>query len=114
MAQASAEKLEHTRPTEKERVATERAGGKYAGAAFAKNERNRAISPEYQIMEVRESRWARAAPWRERGIRARVWRGKGGQAKRAFLEEVKGGVSGRKSSPGLSAEPWFHSKSGQT
>ena len=27
----------------------------------------------------RESRWARAAPWRERGeIRARTWRGKGG------------------------------------
>ena len=30
--------------------ATERAVGKYAGAAFAKRRRNRAVSPEYQIM----------------------------------------------------------------
>ena len=35
--------------------------------------------------------------------------GKGGQARRASLEEVKGSVSGRKSSPGRSAESWFHS-----
>ena len=45
--------------------ATERAVGKYAGAALAK--RNRAVCPEYQIMRGRESRWARAASWRERG-----------------------------------------------
>ena len=32
MAQASAEKLEHVGPAEKERVATERAVGKYARA----------------------------------------------------------------------------------
>ena len=50
MAQASAEKLEHTGPAEKERVATERAVGKNAGAAFAKKKRNRAVCPEYQIM----------------------------------------------------------------
>ena len=51
MAQASAEKLEHTRSTEKSGLsATERAVGKYAGAAFAKRKRNRAVSPEHQIM----------------------------------------------------------------
>ena len=66
MAQASAEKLEHTGPAEKERVATVRAVGKNAGAAFAKRRRNEAVSPEYQIMRRRESTWARAAPWRER------------------------------------------------
>ena len=53
MAQASAKKLERTGPAEKERVssvfnATERAVGKYAGAALAK--RNRTVCPEYQIM----------------------------------------------------------------
>ena len=63
MAQASAEKLKHTGPTKKERVATEKAVCKNAGAALAK--RNRAVCPQYQI--VRESRWARTAPWRGRG-----------------------------------------------
>ena len=48
MAQASAEKLKHTGPAEKERVATEKAVGKYTRATLAK--RNRAVCPEYQIM----------------------------------------------------------------
>ena len=43
----------------------ERAVGKNAGAALTKRKRNRAVCPEYQIMRGRESRWARAAPWRE-------------------------------------------------
>ena len=47
--------------------ATERAVGKNAVAALAKRKRNRAVCPEYQIMRGRESRWARAAPWQERG-----------------------------------------------
>ena len=47
--------------------ATERAVGKNAGAALAKRKRNRAVCQEYQIMRGRESRWARATPWRERG-----------------------------------------------
>ena len=71
MAQASAEKLEHTGPTEKERVASvpqREQFGKNAGAAFAKRKRNRAVCPEYQIMRgMRESRWAKATPWQERG-----------------------------------------------
>ena len=68
MAQASAEKL--TGPAEKERsglIATERADGKYARAALAKRRRNRAVCPEHQIVRGKESRWARAAPWQERG-----------------------------------------------
>ena len=55
MAQASAEKLEHTGPAEKSSLsATERAVGKYARAAFAKRKTNGAVCPAYQIM--RESR----------------------------------------------------------
>ena len=37
-----------------------------------------------------------------------------GQARRASLGEVEGSMSGCKSSPGRSAESWFHSKSGPT
>ena len=76
MAQASAEKLEHTGLAKKERRATERAVGKNAGAALAKRKRNRAIGPEHQIMrgervKVGESRTLA----RERRI---IARGKGG------------------------------------
>ena len=92
--------------------------------------RNRAVCPKHQIMRGRESRWARATPWREREIRARAWSGKGGlhrergqiprRTGRASKESLPRAsrrkherVSGRKSSPERSAESWFHSKSGQ-
>ena len=89
--------------------ATERAGGKDARAALAKRKSNRAVCPEYQVMRGRESRWARAAPWQERGgleqehgeervgsmvNEGRLQRGKAGQARRTFLEEVEGSMSG--------------------
>ena len=60
-------------------------------------------------MKGRESRWARAAPWRERGgserehgeervdstvKEDRFQGGKGGQARRASLGEVEGSMSG--------------------
>ena len=110
--------------------ATERAVGKNAKAALAK--RKRAVCPKHQIMrgegvKVGESRTLA----RKRGIRARAWRGKGGlHRERRQIPRRKGSktkkslprtsrgkqerVSGRKSSPGRSAESWFHSKSGQT
>ena len=49
MAQASAEKLEHTGPAEKKSGlgAIERAAGKYARAAFAQRKRNKAVCAEY-------------------------------------------------------------------
>ena len=52
MVQASTQKLEHTGPAEKERVASvpQRAVGKYARAALAKRKWNGAVCPEYQIM----------------------------------------------------------------
>ena len=112
--------------------ATERAVGKNAGAALAKKKRNRAVCPDYQIMrwervKVGESRTLA----RVRVIRARAWRGKGGlDRERRQIPRRTGRasnkslprtsrrkyerVSGRKSSPGRSAESWFHSKSGQT
>ena len=75
MAQASAEKLGHTGPAKKERVAsvTQRGVGKNAGAALAKKKTNRAVCPEHQIMsgervKVGESRTLA----RKRGIRARA------------------------------------------
>ena len=112
--------------------ATERAVGKYAGAALAKRKTNTAVCPKHQIMrgervKVGESRTLAS----ERGIRARAWSGKGGLLReRGQIPRGTGRasnkslprtsrrkherVSGRKSSPGRSAESWFHSKSGQT
>ena len=111
---------------------TERAVGKYAAAALVKKRRNRAVSPKHQItkeerIKVGESRIL----VRVRGIRAGAWIGKSslhGEERqvsrrkgRASKESLPGTsrrkherVSGRKSSPGRSAESWFHSKSGQT
>ena len=60
-------------------------------------------------MRRRESRWARAAPWRERGgsepehgvervdstvKEGRFQGGKGGHARRVSLEQVEGSMSG--------------------
>ena len=49
----------------------ERAVGKYARAAFAKEKRNRAICPKYQIVS-----WERVKVSERRGVRAGAWRGK--------------------------------------
>ena len=59
--------------------ATERAKDKYAGAALAKRKRNRAVSPEYQILRRERVKVGESCTLaRERRIRARAWRGKGG------------------------------------
>ena len=52
-------KLEHTWPSEKSGLsAIKRAVGKYARAAFSKRKRNRAVSPEHQIMrEIGVGAW---------------------------------------------------------
>ena len=88
---------------------TERAVSKNAGAALTKRKRNRAVCPKHQIMRRKESRWARVAPLRERagserehGVErvdstvneGRFQGGKGGQARRASLEQVEGSMSG--------------------
>ena len=75
MEQASAEKLEHTGPAEKVRVASvpqRGAAGKYVEAVFAKRKRNKTVSPEHQFVleervKVSESRTlAREGEIRER------------------------------------------------
>ena len=134
MAQASAEKFEHTGPAEKERVASVPQREQLESTPEQPLPKRKGTDPSVQSTRSRggrKSRWARAAPWREREIRARVWSGKGGlQDERRQTPRRKGRaskkslprtsrrkherVSGRKSSPGRSAESWFHSKSGQT
>ena len=104
IAQASVEKLEHTGPAKKERVASD------TGAALAKRKRNRAVCPEHQIMrgqrvKVSESRTLaserriRAGDHREERVDSmvnerRFQGGKGGQARRASREQVEGSMSG--------------------
>ena len=110
--------------------AAERAVGKYAGAAIAKRNRNRAVKLTHEIMrrqrvKVSESRTLA----RERKTRAKAWRGKGGHHSEGRRVPRRKGrasmisrrcrrkherVSGRKSSPGRSADSWFHSEFGQT
>ena len=92
-----------------------------------KRKRNRAISPKHQIIrgervKVGESRTLA----RKRGIRARAWSGKRGLHRGGRQIPRRKGraskkrlprtcrrkhewVSGRKSSPGRSAESWFYS-----
>ena len=94
MAQASAKKLEHTGPAEKE------------GAALAKRKRNRAVCPEYQIMRGERVKVGESCTLvrvrgseREHGVESTVNDGrfqgrKGGQATRASLEQVEGSMSG--------------------
>ena len=112
--------------------ATERAVGKNAGAALAKRNRNRTVCPEYQIMRGKRVKVGKSRTLAKvRGIRARAWRGKGGLDREGRQIPRRTGkasnkslprtsrrkherVNGRKSSPGRSAESWFHFKSGQT
>ena len=82
MAQASAEKLEHTGPTETRKSglgATKRAVGKFTRAAFAKSKKkqssqSKAPDREGERVQVSESRTLAS----EREIRASAWRGKSG------------------------------------
>ena len=90
-------------------VPQQRAVGKYAGAAFAKRERNRAVSSEYQIMmgegvKVGESctlarqRGRSEREYEEKRVgsmmkEGRFQRGKEGQARRTSLEEVEESMS---------------------
>ena len=102
--------------------ATERAVGKNAGAALAKRKRNKAVCPKHQIMRGKRVKMGESRTLaRERGIRARAWSGKGGlHRERRKIPRRTGRasnkslprtsrrkherVSGRKSSPGRSAE----------
>ena len=76
--QTLAEKLDHTGPAEKERVMSVSQKEQLARAALSKRKRNRAVSPDHQIVKwerikVSESRTLES----EKGIRAGAWRGNG-------------------------------------
>ena len=108
MAQASAEKLEHTGPAEKERLASVPQREQLARTAEPPLPKEKGTEPSVQSTRScggRESRWARAASKRERGgserehgeerVDSTVNEGRqGGQARRAFLEQVEGSMSG--------------------
>ena len=120
MAQAPAEKLEHSRPAEKERVALVPQRKQLASTLEPLLPKRKRTEPSVQSTLASE-----------RKIRARAGRGKGRlhsegrqiprrkrrASKNSLLRRSKRKherVSGRKSSPGQSAESWFHSMSGQT
>ena len=96
MAQASAEKLEHNGPAEKERVTSVSQSEQLARTPEPPLLERKGTEPSVQSTRScggmgRESKRARAAPWREReGIRARAWRGKGG------LHDERGQIPRRK------------------
>ena len=112
MAQASAEKLEHTGPAEKERVALvpQKSNWQMCQSRLCQKEEEQSRQPKAPDREVRErvkmSESRTLA--REKGIRAKARGGKGGlhseerqvprrkgeQARRAFLEQVEGNMSG--------------------
>ena len=133
MAQASAEKLEHTGPAEKEIVASvpQREQLQERRSRPCQNEKEQSrlsrVPGHEGGVKVGESRTLA----RVRGITAGAWRGKGGFHREGRQITRRKGrasnkslprtskrkherVSGRKSSPGRYAESWFHSKSGQT
>ena len=113
MAQASAEKLEQTGPAEKAKSglsATERAVGKYAGAALTKKEKEQSCQSRVLDHEEGESQGGREPHLGEKGgserehgeervdstvNEGRFRGGKGGQARRASLGEIEGIMSGR-------------------
>ena len=70
MAQASAEKLEHTGPAEKERVASVLQREQLASTPKPPLPKGKETEPSVESTRSwgkRESRWARAKPWQERG-----------------------------------------------
>ena len=129
MAQASAEKLEHTGPAERKEwpqchreSSWQERRSRLCQKGKEQSRQSRVPDHEGERVKVCESRTLA----RVRGIRARAWSGKGGlrgeqrQIPRRKARASKKGlprtsrrkherVSGRKSSPGQSAESWFHS-----
>ena len=97
MAQASAEKLEHTGPAEKERVASVPQREQLARTSESPLPKGKGTEPFVQSTRSlggggggEESHLDE----RERGIRARAWRGKGGlHSKRGQLPRRKGRAS---------------------
>ena len=133
MAQTSEKKLKHTGPAEKETVASvPESSWQVRQSRLCQEEKEQSRLSRLPDRKVGESQDEREPHLGGRGgIRAGAWRGKSelhsegkqvsrrkGRASNKSLprrgERKHERVSGRKSSPGRSAESWFHSKSGQT
>ena len=142
IAQASAEKLEPIGPAEKERVASVPQIEQLARmpepprvrkSRLCQKEKEQSRQSRVPDREVGDSQGEQEPHLgeREREIKAGAWRGKGrlhsegrqvprrkGRVSKESLprrsRRKHERVSGRKSSPGRSAESWFHSKFGQT
>ena len=134
MAQASAEKLEHTGPAERKewpQCHRESSWQERRSRLCQKEKEQSRLSkaPDHEGERVKVSKSRTLT--RKREIRARAWSRKGGlHRERSQISGRKGRaskkslpktsrrkherMSGRKSSPGRSAESWRHSKSGQT
>ena len=101
MVRSSAEKIEHTGPAEKERVASVPQREQLASTPelpLPKGKRNRAICPKLQIVrwervKVSESRTLA----RGREIRVRAWRGKGGLYSEGRQIPLRKGRAGKES-----------------
>ena len=128
MAQVSAEKLEHTGPTEKERVfSLPESSWQVRESRLCQEEKEQSRMSRVLDRKMGESQGEREPHLGKRGgIRARVWIGKGGlysegkQIPRKRLRASKNSLpsgsrrkhelcGGCKSSLGRSAESWFHS-----
>ena len=121
MAPASAEKLEHTGPTESKKVAAASQREQLQstpGPPLPKGKRTKRLSKapdneEAESHDGREHEEVKGELLREgRKIPRRTGRANKKSLLRSRRKHER--VSGRKSSPGRSAESWFHSKSGQT
>ena len=136
MVQASGEKLELIGPAKKERVVSVPQREQLANTPEPPWPKRKGTEPSVQSTRLwmgrKESQDGQEPHLGERRrIRARAWSEKGGlhgepkqiprrkrrARKKSLLRRSKRKheqVNGRRSSPGRSAESWFHSKSGQT
>ena len=134
MALASAEKLEHTGPAEWERVASVPQREQLARTPEPPLPKGKGTGPSVQSNRIMRGERVKVDESctlaRKGGIRVKAWRGKGGlhgggwqiprrkgRTSKKSLSRISRRkheqVSGRKGSPGRSAESWPHSKSGQ-
>ena len=128
MVEALAEKLEHSGPAEKNRVASvpqsENSWQVHQSSLCQKEMEQSCLlkAPDCKVGRVNTRECCTLV---REGVRAGAWKGKGGlhnegwqvprrrgraSKERASLGEVEGSMSGCKSSPRELAESWFHSK----
>ena len=127
VAEASAEKLEHTGTTENERVASVPQREQLPRTPESHLPKGKETKPSVQIVRRKRfkvsEREGSEREYEEKRVNSTVKKlsqvpKRSGRASKKSLprrsRRKHERVSGRKSSPGRSAKSWFHSKSGQT